>query len=229
MLTAHTYLLLSEPHSAPLLIVDLGCGPGNSAVSLSAAFPGATIIGLDVDEAMVGYAQEHHTVHVDGEGNEVPTGCNFFTQDIAADWAEGWSEELKELLAGKVDAIFSNYTLHWVPSFDRLAANVSHLLRQNGRSVFAGNLLYCGDIAAMSETDEERALVEAVVRYPTEQQYIADFLFAFRNAFFGRFIVNYEETFSFYPEGFYKNSKQQHESFLLLSGYLTHLTCYQVL
>lgn len=189
------------------LIVDLGSGPGNTALILSQAFPNANIIGLDIDEAMVTYAQEHHTVVLDGEGNETPTGWQFFAQDIGADWDEAWPEELKELLAGKVDAIFSNYTLHWVDSYSRLANNISQMLRPNGRSVFVGNLLYCGDIASKAESEEERVFVKSVVRYPNEQQYISDFLFAFRNAHFSRFVIDYDEPFSFYPEGFYKNSK----------------------
>lgn len=187
--------------------MDLGCGPGNTAIFLSQAFPHANIVGLDIDSGMVTYAQENHTFTLDPDGNQVGNGCQFYEQDIGASWEEGWSEELKELLAGKVDAIFSNYALHWINNFDQLAGNVSQLLRPNGRSVFVGNLLYCGDIASMSDSDEERQLVQSVVRYPNEQQYVSDFLFAFRNAHFGKFVVDYSETFSFFPEGYYKNSE----------------------
>ena len=200
------FIIHSDISTRAPLIVDLGCGPGNTALALSQAFPNSIIIGLDIDETMVAYAQEHNTVHIDCDGNEIATRCQFFVQDIGADWNEGWSEELKEILTDKVDAIFSNYTLHWINCFNSLATNVWQLLRPNGRSVFVGNLLYCGDIASKCDSDEERAFVQSVVQYPNEQQYISDFMFAFRNSLFNRFVVEYQEPSSFYPEGFYKNS-----------------------
>ena len=189
------------------VIVDFGCGPGNSAKALFQIFSNATIIGLDVASDMITYAQEHNTFVVDEDGNPVLNGCQFYQQDIGADWNEGWSEELRELLEGKVDAIISNYALHWISNFDRLATNVQHLLRPNGRSVFVGNLLYCGDIKTMCESEESRHLIESVVHYPNEKQYISNFLFAFRDAHFDRFVIEYANTFSFFPEGYYKNSK----------------------
>ena len=189
------------------LIVDLGCGPGNTAVFLAQNFPNANIIGLDIDPCMVTYAQEHNTFTQNAQGDTVSNRCQFYEQNIDADWDEGWSEDLKELLTGKVDAIFSNYALHWVDNFRQLAYNVAQLLRPNGRSVFVGNLLYCGDIISMSESDDERQQLLSVVYYPNEQQYVSDFIFAFRNAHFGRFVADYSEMFSFFPEGYYKNSK----------------------
>ena len=43
--------------AAPRRIIDLGCGPGNSAEVLSARWPNAAITGLDSSAAMVDAAR----------------------------------------------------------------------------------------------------------------------------------------------------------------------------
>ena len=96
------------------LIVDLGCGPGSTTSGLAEAFPDATIIGLDIDEAMITYSRETQTY----------ARCEFYAQDIGASWDKGWPEELKQLLHGKADIVYSNLTLHWVDDFDSLASNI---------------------------------------------------------------------------------------------------------
>ena len=194
---------MPEQH-APL-IVDLGCGPGNTALFLSKSFPNARIIGLDIDKEMVSYAQAHHTLQTDINGNQISTRCKFYVQNASADWNDGWSKELKQILVGKVDAVFSNYALNWMIGFKGLANNLSKMLRSNGRLV--GNLLYDGDILTKCDSDKERAFIQEVLPYPSQQQLVSDFLFAFHQANFNRFEIDYFEDLSIFPEEFFKNSK----------------------
>jgi trans-aconitate 2-methyltransferase len=85
-------LLASVPLTAAQRVVDLGCGPGNSAELLLVRFPQARVIGLDTSEAMLAHARER-----------VP-GARFVRQDIAT-----WSPE------APYDLVFANATLQFLP------------------------------------------------------------------------------------------------------------------
>jgi len=41
------------PHAESLLVLDLGCGPGGSAIELARARPGARIVGIDIAPRML--------------------------------------------------------------------------------------------------------------------------------------------------------------------------------
>ena len=74
----------------PLRIIDLGCGPGNSAEALTQRWPDAAIIGLDSSPAMI------ETARVMRPEFEWRTG------DIA-EWAASRGE--------RFDVVFSNAAL----------------------------------------------------------------------------------------------------------------------
>src|SRR5580698_2426294 len=78
--------------AAPQRIIDLGCGPGNSAEILSARWPQAAIAGLDSSAAMIEAARAASPHH---------------------DWRTG---DIAEWAAGKdsFDVVFSNAALQWV-------------------------------------------------------------------------------------------------------------------
>src|SRR5215469_2488841 len=83
-------LLAQVPLQNPQLIVDLGCGPGNSTELLVARFPQAQVIGLDSSPDMLRKAHER-----------LPK-CKFVQSDIAT-----WKPEPQTGL------IFSNAVLQW--------------------------------------------------------------------------------------------------------------------
>src|ERR1700756_944779 len=78
-------LLAQVPLQKPRLVVDLGCGPGNSTELLVERFPQAQVVGLDSSPDMLRKARER-----------LPT-CKFVQGDIAT-----WTPE-----AG-TDLIFGN-------------------------------------------------------------------------------------------------------------------------
>lgn len=91
--------------AAPLRIVDLGCGPGNSTALLAARWPDAGLEGVDNSAEMLAEARD----------SKIP--AQWTLCDIAQ-----WKP------AGACDVIFSNATLQWLPDHVRLLPQlVSHL------------------------------------------------------------------------------------------------------
>jgi trans-aconitate 2-methyltransferase len=93
---------------SPARIIDLGCGPGNSAAMLAERWPEAKITGLDNSEEMIGVAAK-----------ACPT----------REWRRGeiaqWATESGE----RFDIVFSNAALQWVGEhrelFPKLVARVA--------------------------------------------------------------------------------------------------------
>src|SRR5580704_1746796 len=94
--------------SNPQRIIDLGCGPGNSAEVLSARWPQAAITGLDSSAAMIDAARA------------ASPQCDWRTGDIS-EWAAASGE--------RFDVVFSNAALQWVGDhaavFPQLLARVA--------------------------------------------------------------------------------------------------------
>ncbi|MGH6848558.1 MAG: trans-aconitate 2-methyltransferase [Methylocella sp.] len=102
-------LLGQIPDFAPNSIFDLGCGPGNGTELLAATFPRATIVGLDFSDNMLAVARAR-----------VAT-AQFIKQDI-----ETWRP------ADKVDFIFANAALHFVPNHHDLMVRLVSFLHEGG-------------------------------------------------------------------------------------------------
>jgi trans-aconitate 2-methyltransferase len=90
-------LLNAVPSSAPRLVLDLGCGPGNSTELLVRRFPSAEVRGLDSSPDMLRAARER-----------LP-GLKFEEADIAS-----WQP------AERFDLVFANAVLQWIGDHDRL-------------------------------------------------------------------------------------------------------------
>ncbi|HCI46418.1 MAG TPA: SAM-dependent methyltransferase [Rhodospirillaceae bacterium] len=101
-------------------IIDLGCGDG--ALTEKILDAGATVIGIDADQAMVDAAVD---------------------RGIDARLGDATDFELPEM----VDAVFSNAVLHWVPKADDAIRQVKAHLKPGGR--FVGEFGGHGNIAAV--------------------------------------------------------------------------------
>ncbi|WP_341677683.1 trans-aconitate 2-methyltransferase [Niveibacterium sp. SC-1] len=90
-------LLAQIPLDSPRCVVDLGCGPGNSTELLLQRFPAADVIGVDNAPDMLAAARKR-----------LPQ-LRFESADIAS-WAA----------PSRVDLLFANASLQWVPDHARL-------------------------------------------------------------------------------------------------------------
>jgi len=91
------------------LVVDLGCGPGNSTELLVQRFAGATVIGTDTSEAMLETARKR-----------LPE-CRFELSD-----ASTWQPQ------NAPDLLFANAVLHWVPAHEQLFPRLFSALAPGG-------------------------------------------------------------------------------------------------
>jgi trans-aconitate 2-methyltransferase len=94
------------PLAAPRLMIDLGCGPGNSTAVLAERWPQAEIVGLDSSPKMIAAA------------SAAEPGRQWRVGDIS-----DWVDETPE----RFDVVFSNAALQWV---DHHAAVFPKLLRR---------------------------------------------------------------------------------------------------
>ncbi len=102
-------LLSRVPLKAPQMVVDLGCGPGNSTQLLAERWPDAEILGVDNSEAMLDSARKR-----------LPE-ARFEAADISA-WRPGATPDL----------IFANAALQWVPDHHTLLPRLLGLLAPGG-------------------------------------------------------------------------------------------------
>lgn len=102
--------LIARLDISPKSILDIGCGPGNSTVSLRRNFPAAELLGVDASDNMLEKAKSTYP------------NLNFQSCRIP--------DELDRL--GKYDLIFSNACLHWIPSHRDLFPKISEKLNDGG-------------------------------------------------------------------------------------------------
>jgi trans-aconitate 2-methyltransferase len=102
-------LLARVPLDAPVLAVDLGCGPGNSTALIAARYPDAEVIGLDTSPAMLESARARLS------------GLAFALADAAT-----WVPERAP------DLIFANAVLQWLPDHATLLPRLFGLLAPGG-------------------------------------------------------------------------------------------------
>lgn len=99
--------------TAPKRIIDIGCGPGNSTLTLKNRWPNAEITGIDNSPSMIEQAKK-----TDGD-------INWICADA--------SDDLDGL--GKFDIVFSNAAIQWMPRHEELLPRLFSLLDVGG--VFA--------------------------------------------------------------------------------------------
>lgn len=102
-------LLARVPLESPRLVIDLGCGPGNSTALIAARFPDAEVIGLDTSPAMLESARAR-----------LPR-LAFALADAAT-----WTPERAP------DLIYANAVLQWLPDHATLLPRLFGLLAPGG-------------------------------------------------------------------------------------------------
>ncbi|XP_054166837.1 malonyl-[acyl-carrier protein] O-methyltransferase-like [Oppia nitens] len=174
----------NETNNKYTIVLDVGCGPGNTAKMLAEELQPEQVIGVDIDPEMVSFARTNNSM----ENNK------YYTQDVSRHW-DDWDVELKRL-AGKVSVIFSNYALHWVQNSETTANNFAKLLSSNGIVVF--DFLNVGDIYRLI-SPELRTEYEQWLRYPTEQEIIGRWITDLKNVGLTNIEMKYWEPISIYP------------------------------
>lgn len=116
-------LIARVPTQIVKTAVDLGCGPGNSTAVVHERFGDATILGVDNSPEMLAQAGEHYkdSAHL-----------RFLEGDIGG-FATTYSAEYP---AQKLDLIFSNAALHWIPDHKELVPSLLNLLNPEGTLAF---------------------------------------------------------------------------------------------
>ena len=101
--------LVAAIPGSPSLMVDIGCGPGNSTEVLAQRFPEAEVSGIDSSPDMVAAARER-----------MPS-VRFEVADVAS-----WRPE------GRYDVILSNAVLQWLPDHAGLLPRLAGFLGEGG-------------------------------------------------------------------------------------------------
>ncbi|HVI28336.1 trans-aconitate 2-methyltransferase [Hansschlegelia sp.] len=102
-------LLARVPLERAGLVVDLGCGPGNSTELLAARFPEAELVGVDSSPDMLAAAAERLQA------------ARFVEADVAS-----WTP------AARPDLIFANAVLQWLPDHETLLPRLIRSLAPGG-------------------------------------------------------------------------------------------------
>ncbi|MFT0892554.1 trans-aconitate 2-methyltransferase [Pseudochelatococcus sp. G4_1912] len=110
-------LLAQVPLTAPRMVADLGCGPGNSTQLLVERFPKARVIGVDTAPDMLEKARIR-LPHV-----------QFLEGDVAAasqSSEDSWRDH------GPFDLLYANAVLQWLPDHATLLPSLVELLTRGG-------------------------------------------------------------------------------------------------
>lgn len=107
-------LLAQIPLTYPNVVVDLGCGPGNSTELLAARWPSSKLFGMDSSPAMVDKART------------ILPNVSFDTGDLRT------YDPPTE-----VDLYYSNAVFQWIPDSERVSSITRLLEPQKSGSVFA--------------------------------------------------------------------------------------------
>lgn len=102
-------LLAQVPLPAPKRVADIGCGPGNSTELLAGRWPDAAVVGFDTSPDMIAEARRR-----------LP-GAAFDVADV-----RHWQP------AGKVDVIFANAVLQWLPDHAAVMLRLMDCLAPGG-------------------------------------------------------------------------------------------------
>jgi trans-aconitate 2-methyltransferase len=100
--------------SAPAMVVDLGCGPGQLTAKLADRWPDATVVGVDSSPEMISVARQQKSEHVE-----------FVLADLRS-----WRP------AAPIDVLVSNATFQWVPDHRSLLPTFLSTVTEGGWLAF---------------------------------------------------------------------------------------------
>lgn len=147
---------LRSGHSEPV-VLDIGCGPGNSTGVLRSTWPRGRFTGVDSSQDMIAAARK----------SEVP--ADWIIADVAV-----WNPD------HRYDVVFSNAAMQWMPHHDQLIARFWSWLAPGG--VLAVQIpanresslhLAMQEVAARPEWGEFTAKVGNVIEYHEPEYYYA--------------------------------------------------------
>ena len=130
-------ILEPAPNRGPAFkILEPGCGTGLYTRMLLDAFPAASILGVDVSEAMIRVARKR----IDDQGrSSAATGGDAPGLVVAADdpRARFAVADAEEITTGRYDLVTSNAAFQWFLSFPRTLARMASLLSGGGVLTFS--------------------------------------------------------------------------------------------
>lgn len=97
------------------VVLDVGCGTGHFTPQLQNRFPAASVIGVDIAEGMLQFANEHHS-----------SQKNWVCADV----------DFLPFASGSVDVIFSNFAFQWCTNLPHLFAELHRVLKPGGQCIF---------------------------------------------------------------------------------------------
>lgn len=169
--TQAVYDLLARlpPNFAPKLILDLGCGPGNSTSALRERYPDAHIIGVDSSPDMIVQARKRNLPDVDFVVSDLTT----YTLPPLSPAPQHQQDQEQ-----KADLVFANAVYQWLlPHSARLSilkTLIRSLLRSDG--VFAFQV-------PNNFAEPSHALMRAVAARDPWQATLCQVPFPWRDAF----------------------------------------------
>ena len=120
----------------PAAILDAGCGTGDALSELSARYPDAFLVGLDLAYAMLDSARRRVTAASASERSLLARllGTRAMTRRVAA-LVCGDASRLP-LAAGTIDLVWSNLTLQWINDASAAFAEFHRVLHVGGLLMF---------------------------------------------------------------------------------------------
>lgn len=130
--------------TAPRVVVDLGCGPGDQTLALADRWPGARVVGIDSSPEMLARARS-----IDPDGR--------------VEWVEATAEQWDPSATGdRVDLLVTNALLQWVPTHLRLLPEWVAALAPGG--------VFAMQVPANFTAPSHRLMREVAARHPRGEQ-----------------------------------------------------------
>lgn len=123
-------------------VLDAGCGSGRMTRHIVERLPRGRVIGVDASPSMIETARER-----------LGDSVELHVQDLL-------ELELGADGRGRVDAVFSSATFHWVPDHERLFARLFAILRPGGRLE-----AQCGGLGNIAEVENAILSLEGDERF----------------------------------------------------------------